>query len=145
MIKMQHQRLTSTISTVALMGCLAIAVPHPALADRLTSISFVDAMARLERQATKATVIQLKNAWQADQMQPPPAIGDKLGWILVQKRDTEEGLRDSQDIGDHLAYAQNSWGDKTTANKLLEDLENRPQPFMEKEKALELLEALKNS
>lgn len=94
-------------------------------------------------------------ARRAYQMQPTPAIGDTLGWILVQKGDTEEGLRylreahqglqDNPDIRYHLAYALNSAGDSDAAKELLQELQNWPQPFMERDKALELLEALKSS
>jgi Flp pilus assembly protein TadD len=88
-------------------------------------------------------------------MRPTPAIGDTLGWILVQKGDTEQGLRflreahqglqDNPDIRYHLAYALNSSGDADAARDMLLELKGGPQPFMEQEKALELLEALKSS
>lgn len=94
-------------------------------------------------------------ARRAYQMQPTPAIGDTLGWILVQKGDTEQGLRflreahqglqDNPDIRYHLAYALNDKGDVSAAKEILQELQSWPQPFMEQEKALELLEALKNS
>ena len=94
-------------------------------------------------------------ARRAYQMQPTPAIGDTLGWILVQKGKTEQGLRllreahqglqDNPDIRYHLAYALHSAGDVSAAKELLLELKGWPQPFMEQDKALELLEALKSS
>lgn len=93
-------------------------------------------------------------ARRAYQMRPTPAIGDTLGWILVQKGDTEQGLRflreahqglqDNPDIRYHLAYALHSAGDADAAKELLLELKGWPQPFMEQDKALELLEALKS-
>ena len=94
-------------------------------------------------------------ARRAYQMQPTPAIGDTLGWILVQNGDTEQGLRylreahqglqDNPDIRYHLAYALNDAGDASAAKEILQELKSWPQPFLEREKALELLEALKSS
>ncbi len=94
-------------------------------------------------------------ARRAYQMRPTPAIGDTLGWILVQKGETEQGLRflreahqglqDNPDIRYHLAYALNSTGDADAARELLLELKGWPEPFMEQNKALELLEALKSS
>ncbi|MGI9450641.1 MAG: XrtA/PEP-CTERM system TPR-repeat protein PrsT [Geminicoccaceae bacterium] len=94
-------------------------------------------------------------ARRAYQMRPTPAIGDTLGWILVQKGNTEQGLRllreayqglqDNPDIRYHLAYALHSSGEANAAKELLLELEKWPQPFMEQDKALELLDALKSS
>ncbi len=94
-------------------------------------------------------------ARRAYQMRPTPAIGDTLGWILVQKGDTEQGLRilreahlglqENPDIRYHLAYALHSSGDAEAARELLQELKGWPEPFMEQEKALELLKALKSS
>ena len=94
-------------------------------------------------------------ARRAYQMQPTPAIGDTLGWILVQNGETEQGLRllreahqglqDNPDIRYHLAYALHSSGDAEAARELLQDLKGWPEPFMEQEEAIELLEALKSS
>ena len=94
-------------------------------------------------------------ARRAYQMQPSPAIGDTLGWILVQKGDTEQGLKllreahqglqDNPDIRYHLAYALHSTGDAESARKLLLELKDWPQPFMEQDRALELLDAIKRS
>jgi len=94
-------------------------------------------------------------ARRAYQMRPTPAISDTLGWILVQKGNTEQGLRllreahqglqDNPDIRYHLAYALHSSGEADAAKELLLELENWPQPFMEQSKALELLDALKSS
>ena len=94
-------------------------------------------------------------ARKAYQINQNPAISDTLGWILVQKGETEDGLRllreahqglqDNPDIRFHLAYALHSQGDVEGAKALLHDLENWPQPFMEQERALELLDRLKSS
>ena len=94
-------------------------------------------------------------ARRAYQMRPTPAISDTLGWILVQKGDTEQGLRllreahqglqDNPDIRYHLAYALHSSGDADEARELLLELEKWPQPFMERDDALKLLHALKRS
>ncbi len=94
-------------------------------------------------------------ARRAYQMRPTPAISDTLGWILVKKGDTEQGLRllreahqglqDNPDIRYHLAYALHSSGEVDAAREMLLELENWPQPFMEQDKALDLLDALKNS
>ncbi|MDH3659609.1 MAG: PEP-CTERM system TPR-repeat protein PrsT [Alphaproteobacteria bacterium] len=94
-------------------------------------------------------------ARRAYQISQNPAISDTLGWILVQKGQTEDGLRllreahqglqDNPDIRFHLAFALHSRGDAEGAKALLRDLESWPQPFMERERALELLEQLKRS
>ncbi|MEZ5935058.1 MAG: PEP-CTERM system TPR-repeat protein PrsT [Alphaproteobacteria bacterium] len=94
-------------------------------------------------------------ARRAYQISQNPAISDTLGWILVQKGDTEDGLRllreahqgleDNPDVRFHLAYALYSQGDAEGAKTLLRDLESWPQPFLERERALELLEQLKSS
>ncbi|MGI9417807.1 MAG: XrtA/PEP-CTERM system TPR-repeat protein PrsT [Geminicoccaceae bacterium] len=94
-------------------------------------------------------------ARRAYQISRNPAISDTLGWILVQKGETEDGIRllreahqelqDNPDIRFHLAYALHSQGDAEGAKALLRDLESWPQPFLERERALELLEQLKNS
>jgi len=94
-------------------------------------------------------------ARRAYQISQNPAISDTLGWILVQKGETEDGLRllreahqgmqGNPDIRFHLAYALHDQGDIDGAKALLRDLENWPEPFMERERALELLELLKNS
>lgn len=94
-------------------------------------------------------------ARRAYQMSQNPAISDTLGWILVQKGDTEDGLRllreahqgleDNPDVRFHLAYALHSQGDTEGAKALLRELESWPQPFMEQKEALELLEQLKSS
>ncbi len=94
-------------------------------------------------------------ARRAYQISQNPAIGDTLGWILVQKGETEDGIRllreahqglqDNPDIRFHLAYALHDQGDAEGAKALLRELENWPQPFMERERALELLERLKSS
>lgn len=94
-------------------------------------------------------------ARRAYQISQNPAIGDTLGWILVKKGETESGLRllreahqgmqDNPDIRFHLAYALQSNGEIDEAKSLLRDLESWPQPFMEQENALELLERLKSS
>ena len=94
-------------------------------------------------------------ARRAYQISQNPAISDTLGWILVQKGQTEDGLRllreahqglqDNPDIRFHLAYALHDQGDAEGAKALLRELESWPQPFMERERALELLEQLKNS
>ena len=94
-------------------------------------------------------------ARRAYQMQPTPAIGDTLGWILVQKGDTEQGLRllreahqglqNNPDIRYHLAYALHSAGDEAAAKDMLIELQSWPQPFMERDEALKLLDELKRS
>ncbi|MGI9488185.1 MAG: tetratricopeptide repeat protein, partial [Geminicoccaceae bacterium] len=94
-------------------------------------------------------------ARRAYQISQNPAISDTLGWILVQKGETEDGLRllreahqglqDNPDIRFHLAYALHDQGDAEGAKALLRELESWPQPFMERERALELLEQLKSS
>ena len=94
-------------------------------------------------------------ARRAYQISQNPAIGDTLGWILVKKGETEDGLRllreahlslqDNPDIRFHLAYALYRQGDIETARGILRDLESWPKPFMERDEALELLERLKSS
>ena len=94
-------------------------------------------------------------ARRAYQISQNPAISDTLGWILVQKGETEDGVRllreahqglqDNPDIRFHLAYALNRQGDTEGAKALLRDLESWPQPFLEQERALDLLEQLKSS
>jgi putative PEP-CTERM system TPR-repeat lipoprotein len=94
-------------------------------------------------------------ARRAYQISQNPAISDTLGWILVQKGETEDGLRllreahqglqDNPDVRFHLAYALDRTGDVESAKELLRGLESWPGPFMERERALELLERLKKS
>ena len=60
-------------------------------------------------------------------------------------REAHQGLQDNPDIRFHLAYALHSHGDADGAKLLLRDLESWPTPFMEQERALELLERLKSS
>jgi len=94
-------------------------------------------------------------ARRAYQISQNPAIGDTLGWILVQKGEVEDGLRllreahqglqDNPDIRFHLAYALHRQGEADAAISMLRDLEAWPEPFMERDEALELLEQLKSS
>jgi putative PEP-CTERM system TPR-repeat lipoprotein len=94
-------------------------------------------------------------ARRAYQISQNPAISDTLGWILVQKGETEDGLRllreahqglqDNPDIRFHLAYALDRTGDSESAKELLRGLESWPEPFIKREQALELLERLKKS
>ncbi len=94
-------------------------------------------------------------ARRAYQISQSPAIGDTLGWILVQKgevedglpllREAHQGLQDNPDIRFHLAFALHQDGDVDGARAMLQELANWPEPFMEKEDALELLDRLKSS
>lgn len=94
-------------------------------------------------------------ARRAYQINQNPAIGDTLGWILVKKGETEDGLRllreahqglqDNPDIRFHLAFALHSQGDDDGAKAVLDGLESWPAPFNERDEALELLEQLKKS
>ena len=60
-------------------------------------------------------------------------------------REAHQGLQGNPDIRFHLAYALHDQGDVDGAKALLRDVENWPEPFMERESALELLEKLKSS